>query len=479
VVSAALVLLILSVAALAVAGPGLSTRTWLSIAALGLVAFVGERMAVPLMTFDDESASHSVGSVAAIAAIVVLPWYAAIPLLPLAIVWTQRRRPAMKTAFNASHTALAVSSAALVFWLAGGARNLTAPNLAGGGRAIGILAAVSLVYFASGSSLVSTMVALATRQHIRDVYRSNHIQTILQEITTIGLGLMLGGFWLYNPAFTPLVGLPLVMAYFSIDTFVRIQQETRSAVLAMADSIDRRDTWTLNHSKRVSQLAVALGRQLDLSHEQIATIELSGFVHDIGKIGIPGEILNKPGPLTSEERSQMEAHPVIGYEMLRHYKQFRKGLAMVRSHHERWDGEGYPDRIQSIRLPVEARIMCIADAFEAMTADRPYRKAMSSDVAYGRLEQAAGTQFDPELVVAFKSALEALGEPVSIAPALGQVPIAHPVPVAAMPVAPQLVPTNHVVRSIQTPRGRSLHRLPPSTRRCRPAGLSARAEGDA
>ena len=469
-----------AIAILAVAGmelarsaPSFSTHEWISFGALACLAFVGERMAIPLITFDEEPASHSIGSVIAIAAIVVLPWYAAVPLLPFAIGWSQRRRPLTKTLFNVAHSTISIAAAAFVFAWAGGPGALTASGPKGALGALATMVAISAVYYGASSALVSTMVALASRQRIRDVYRANHMKTVLQEVTTIGLGLMLGGFCLYNAIFAPLVALPVVMAYFSIETFVRIQQETRDAVLEMAKSIDLRDSATREHSKRVARLSVALAHELGLSHEQVDNIELSALVHDIGKIGIPNEILNKPGKLSAEERVQMEAHPVIGYEMLRHYKQFRKGLGIVKWHHERWDGTGYPDRIPGPQVPLEARIVCIADAFEAMTADRPYRKAMSVQVAYGRLAEAAGSQFDPHLVPVFRVALERVQE----MPPLGDqpTPVQPEEPMAAEAPAPQPVA---VVRPIYPHRVHGIRRLPPSSR-CRPGGLAPHVEGDA
>jgi putative nucleotidyltransferase with HDIG domain len=385
-------------------------RLGVTIAVLAVIRYFGDRLAVPLLTFD-ETAEHSTGSVAAIAAVIILPWYGAVLAMPLAMAVTLVHRPPMlKAVFNTAKAAIACLAASMTFSALGGHAALTGAGASGIFRSLGVLALTSFVYYAACTFLVAAMISLITNQKIRHIVAVNHLNTMLQEATTIGLGLMLGGLWLYAPAFAPFVALPVIVAYFSIETFVRTQQETRESVLAMSESIDHRDPYTYDHSKRVAMLAVVLAQELGLTHQQIATIELSSLVHDIGKIGIPNEILMKPGPLTPEERAQMEMHPIIGWDILRHYKQFRKGLDIVRSHHEAWKGNGYPDQLKGDKIPLEARVVCIADAFEAMTADRPYRKAMPKQTAMARLEEAAGTQFDPNMVPAFRRACERIGE---------------------------------------------------------------------
>ena len=467
VVGAAVAALVIAVINLVTSASSLALHDWLSFAALGLVALVGESMSIPLVTFGEDSATHSIGSVAAVASIIVLPLFAAILLIPAAMLWTERRATGVKRIFNIAESTISVAIAGVAFHLAGSVPALYAHNPVAAFHALGAMLALGITYYAANNGLVAVMVALASSQRVRDVYHANHWNTVLQESTAVGLGLILGGLWLYNVAFAPFVALPVVMAYFSIDTFVRIQQETRNAVLEMAKSIDLRDAATRMHSQRVAKLSMALARELQLSHEQVANIELSALVHDIGKIGIPNEILNKPGKLSPEERSQMEAHPVIGYEMLRHYKQFRRGLGIVRWHHERWDGTGYPDAVPGQQVPLEARIVSIADAFEAMTADRPYRKAMPAEVAYGRLEEGSGTQFDPDLVPPFKSALLACGEMGKQAPDAGDQTAAKSpevVPPHLVPVPnpqPSLVSiSGSAIRPVRSRRVHSIARVP-------------------
>ena len=222
---AATVTLGVSLADLAVSAHNLKLHIWLSMAAFGVVALVGESMSVPLVIFGDDSATHSIGSLAAVAGIIVLPLYAAIPLIPIAMFWTERRTPRVKSLFNIAESTLSVAIAGIVFHLVGSAPALYAHSPLAALHALGAMLALGGAYYCANNGMVAVMVALASNQKVRDVYRANHGMTVLQEATVIGLGLILGGLWLYNVAFAPFVTLPVVMAYFSIDTFVRIQQE--------------------------------------------------------------------------------------------------------------------------------------------------------------------------------------------------------------------------------------------------------------
>ena len=149
---------------------------------------------------------------------------------------------------------------------------------------------------------------------------------------------------------------------------------------------------------------------MGLAEDQQELVHLCGLVHDIGKIGLPAGLLEKPGPLTLEERRQMERHSEIGERILRNVDDYSEIADVVRSHHERIDGMGYPDGIHGDEIPVLARIIGVADAYDAMTSDRPYREALPSRVARMRLAQAVGTQFDTAVVAAFEAILATADE---------------------------------------------------------------------
>ncbi len=152
--------------------------------------------------------------------------------------------------------------------------------------------------------------------------------------------------------------------------------------------------------------AAALAEHLGLDADTVENVRLAGRLHDIGKIGVRESVLNKPGPLTDEEYAHIMTHPVVGWRLLQPLlDEMPMALRVVRSHHERLDGRGYPDGLVGAEIPLEARILSVCDAYEAMTADRPYRAAMSAQDAQQQLREGAGTQFDPTVVDAFLAVL--------------------------------------------------------------------------
>jgi len=181
---------------------------------------------------------------------------------------------------------------------------------------------------------------------------------------------------------------------------------------AMAIAIDKRDPYTGGHTKRVRDLSMATARYLDLSPDSMEWLELSAILHDIGKIGVDDKILRKPEKLNEEEFAQMRQHPGYGFEILQHVKPLEQAIPGMKYHHERFDGKGYPERFSKEEIPTMARIIAVADTWDAMTSDRPYRKGLSDEIAVEELKKCSGTQFDPEVVKAFLKAY-ANGEIVS------------------------------------------------------------------
>lgn len=177
---------------------------------------------------------------------------------------------------------------------------------------------------------------------------------------------------------------------------------TRFRVIqALAAAIDAKQSYTAEHSRRVTAIATAIGRCMDLDEEELGLLEMAAQVHDVGKIGVPDEILNKPGPLDDAEWKIMKAHSEQGAEIVGQVPELRSIAAVVRHHHERMDGRGYPDRLIGDEIPLLSRVISVADAFECMTADRVYRPACSPEEAIRRLEESAGAQFDAAVVQTF------------------------------------------------------------------------------
>jgi putative nucleotidyltransferase with HDIG domain len=174
--------------------------------------------------------------------------------------------------------------------------------------------------------------------------------------------------------------------------------------------LDARDRYTAGHSAAVAIYARDVARRMGLSTEEQELVHLCGLVHDVGKIGLSAGLLEKPGALSLDERRQMEQHPVIGERILRNVADYSEIAAIVRHHHERVDGNGYPDRLEADEIPLLSRIIAVADAYNAMTSDRPYRDAMPSRVARLRLAQAVESQFDTSVVAAFEAILTTASE---------------------------------------------------------------------
>ena len=190
----------------------------------------------------------------------------------------------------------------------------------------------------------------------------------------------------------------------------RLRRASLSFATALVATLDARDQYTAGHSAAVAIYARDIAARMGLSEEQQELVHLCGLVHDIGKIGLPAGLLEKPGPLTLEERRQMEQHSEIGEKILRNVDDYSEIADVVRSHHERIDGMGYPDGIHGDDIPLLARLIGVADAYDAMTSDRPYREALPSRVARMRLAQAVGTQFDTAVVAAFEAILATADE---------------------------------------------------------------------
>jgi putative nucleotidyltransferase with HDIG domain len=195
----------------------------------------------------------------------------------------------------------------------------------------------------------------------------------------------------------------------------RIQELFLQGVQMLARALEAKDAYTRGHSIRVSRYSVATACQLGLDGARLEGIRLGGELHDIGKIGTREAVLHKPGLLTADEFRQITEHPALGERMLWPLaKESPDVLRIVRSHHERLDGRGFPDGLRGEKIPFEARIVAVADAFDAMTTERPYRTSRSADAAIAELRHVAGTQLDPLAVEAFVAAFPgAVGLPLS------------------------------------------------------------------
>lgn len=185
----------------------------------------------------------------------------------------------------------------------------------------------------------------------------------------------------------------------------KVKEEQYTLVKALANALDSRDAYTLYHSENVAKYAVKIAKKMNLSNETCEIIRLGGLLHDIGKIGIPEQILFKTSKLTDNEYALIKTHPVIGYNMIKHVSSFKENgiLDIVLYHHERMDGKGYPKGLKGDGIPLVARIVAIADSFDAMTSKRIYRDQQNLEYAFQEILKNKGTQFDPEIADVFLS----------------------------------------------------------------------------
>ena len=195
--------------------------------------------------------------------------------------------------------------------------------------------------------------------------------------------------------------LPMILARHTFQSYMNMRETFLDTIKSLSLAIDAKDPYTKGHSSRVADYVTSLAAELKWPADRIEFLQYISLIHDVGKVAVPENILKKDSLLTENEYDIMKKHSAAGAEVIKDVKYFAAGSNIIRHHHERWDGTGYPDRIKGEDIPEGARILAVADAFDAMTTDRPYRKALDPKFALKELQDCAGTQFDPKVVEAF------------------------------------------------------------------------------
>ncbi|AFH38577.1 putative domain HDIG-containing protein [Thermus thermophilus JL-18] len=351
------------------------------------------------------SASISHLFIFAIALILLVPpWLA--PLWVFLFQWHDV--PWYKHLFNRAQTGLAASLATLGWLFFQNNPVYLGPwNLTTG---IGI-AVASLLFFATNTLLVNAAISLATKTSWREVWRKNYAWLASSYLVLSPIALLLA-----RAYETPLLGnwggwtvllflIPLYYSRFYWDEKVRLEQAFDTTLELLMNALEAKDPMTRLHSERVADIARDLARKVKDGDEAYAqAIYRAARLHDIGKIAIPEAVLLKPGSLTPEEFALIQSHTTKGAELLSPARKVafdQLVYNVILHHHERWDGRGYPKRLAGHEIPEEARIVGLADAYEAMTAGRPYRKAKTPEEALREVQELSGHQFDPRLVEAF------------------------------------------------------------------------------
>jgi len=353
----------------------------------------------------------SVASSTLFAAVLLLPPPISMALVALATFGAQstivspvslRRPPWFQILFNTSEKVLEVGVGELIFQIVSGHSELINPAP---GRWLAAVPLTAAAMCLLGLLVVDFMVGVQTRRRpFTDFWRRWKF-ILPQETCLFLLGVLVAAVATYMPWAVWLLAVPSFVVYRSLRDGIALRVQTQDALLELAAIVDMRDHYTFQHSQRVAELARATALKLRLHADDVLMVEMAGRVHDVGKIGIKSTVLMKPGGLTDREWREMRSHPELGARLVSKFPQFARGKDLVLSHHERYDGKGYPRGLAGEAIPLGGRILGVADAWDAMTSNRAYRQALDMNRVYGELERCRGKQFDPAVLDAFLQVL--------------------------------------------------------------------------
>jgi HD-GYP domain-containing protein (c-di-GMP phosphodiesterase class II) len=342
-------------------------------------------------------------------------------------VW-ERLQP-IQIAVNVSNLSLASFVAAMFYgWMADVSQTpLHDP------RNMAAAVVASILYTMINTWSLAIVVAPVVGESTYRLWRSNFNATFLL-VALPALGSLIPVVARENPFALVILFVPLLGSHLAQRALRKVQLETQATIESLVDALEIRDEYTHNHSVRVTEYTQRILDQMPtLPQGTKKMVHDAARIHDIGKMGVRDGALLKPGKLTDEEYDEIKRHPAIGADLIGNLEMYRRSVPIVRHHHERWDGRGYPDGVAGEEIPLGARIIAVADSFDAMTSDRPYRRAMSFGVALAEIRRNSGIQFDPQIVEAFEQAMR---EPIAAresqpAPEVTQEPVKAPVAVVA------------------------------------------------
>ena len=270
----------------------------------------------------------------------------------------------------------------------------------------------AVVFTVLNMAIAAGLLSLRTGQPFKAVATGDSRQTAFISLGLAPLGWLMALVYSIQWWATLLFALPLYTTGMASARFVEMRDMFTQTIGALAAAVDKRDPYTARHSQRVKDIAVDIGKVMRVNTAELEALEWGGLLHDVGKIGVPDSVLLKQDRLNREERMFMNAHPVLGAQIIAPVTKLAAELPIIRHHHEWYNGSGYPDRLIGDEIPKLARILHVADAFEAMTAARPYRMTpLTHEQALAELRKFAGVQFDPVVVDAFVKTLHADGVP--------------------------------------------------------------------
>ncbi|WP_367434566.1 HD-GYP domain-containing protein [Streptomyces celluloflavus] len=336
------------------------------------------------------------------------PPLAALVAVPGALIApVEERSAAARKVWHAAELALATCAAAHVF-RAVGHQPLSAPQF----PLLLLPAAAAAGTFSAVLAVLDGGVLIAAERHpARTAWRGLLPRSLGPHLVHGLAGLMMAVLW--HSSYGPLAALPVLLPmHISCWVFAQYHRERaahRATVRALVQAVDIKDRYTRGHSERVGRASVMIGRELGLAEDRLEVLRIAGILHDVGKLGVPTRLLRKDGPLTPQERDAIELHPEYGHEIVRGIGFLGEARAAILHHHERVDGRGYPHGLSGAQIPELARVVAVADAFDAMTSTRCYRRARPVAAALAELRNCAGAQFDPRMVRALAASLERHG----------------------------------------------------------------------
>jgi len=305
----------------------------------------------------------------------------------------------------ANHAGIVIPAIAAGFARQAVLAELARAGITGPGIDFALTLVGASVYFALNVSFTAVTVALRTNQSPRSIVSADLPMFFATFVALAPLAWLMAqiyrvpevGWWA-----TLFFTLPVHFVRVALRQIIEMREMFTQTIGALAQAVDARDAFTSGHSENVQLISVDIGRVMRLKEAEIEALEWGGLLHDIGKIGVPDSVLLKQEKLTRDERALMNRHPVIGANIIAHVGKLAPELPIIRHHHEWYNGSGYPDRLMGDEIPKLARVLHVADAFEAMTSARPYRmRPLSREQAIGELRKYAGVQFDPVIVDAF------------------------------------------------------------------------------
>ncbi|WP_329232680.1 HD-GYP domain-containing protein [Streptomyces sp. NBC_01460] len=349
------------------------------------------------------------------AAFLLPPSAAVLVAVPGALAGRVERPPATaRRLWRAAQLALAVGASSWVYAFLGGPATLGGPSDGGVPRlpyALLPACATALVLSLVLAALDGGILVTAERVAVRHAWRGLPARSVGPHLVHALAGLMMAVLWRssYGPLSALVVLLPMYISCWVFAQYHRRHAAHRATIRALVQAVDIKDGYTRGHSERVGRASELIARELGMEEDRMEALRFAGILHDVGKLGVPTRVLRKDGPLTPDERRVIELHPEYGHEIVRGIGFLDEARAAILHHHERLDGSGYPYGLSGDTIPEFARVVAVADAFDAMTSTRSYRRGRPVPAAVEELERCAGSQFDPRMVRALARALDRHG----------------------------------------------------------------------